>query len=469
MTRTRPFKLDDLATASAAEIGRMLAAGRVASAEATAFFLDRIANQTSPVFLGTTPARARAEAEAADVRIAAGRAASPLDGVPFAWKDLLDIAGEPRTVGSALFRDAPPAATDAPAAANAARAGMVTLGRLNLAEFAYSALGQNPHFGTALNPAAATPTSPGGSSSGSGAAVAGGLTPAALGTDTGGSVRIPASFCGVVGYKTSRGLIPRDGVFPLSETQDTLGPLGRTVEDCALVAAILAGAPRPAPEPAALSGLTILAPTGLAVADLDDAVGAAFEASLSRLSAAGVRIRRAPLPAFDEAAAMLAARGSIIASDAYVEHQAIVDGADGDRIDQRVRARILIGGAMSAADLTTLQRQRATGAAAIAAALDGALLALPTTPGTAPALADFEVDDEAFKRINVRAARNTSVGSFYDTPGLAIPNGRDAAGLPTSFLLSALSGEDDRLIRAGLAAEALIGGEYDRNERRTTP
>ncbi|MEO0362527.1 MAG: amidase family protein, partial [Pseudomonadota bacterium] len=366
---------------------------------------------------------------------------------------------------SALFREAAPAAADAPVARFAARAGLVTIGKLNLAEFAYSALGQNPHFGTPLNPRADAPTAPGGSSSGSGVAVAAGLAPIAVGSDTGGSVRIPAAFCGVVGYKTSRGLLPLEGVFPLSRSQDTLGPLALNVEDCALAAAALSGDPRPAPAPADLAGLTILAPTGALTADLDDAVGAAFEASLARLSAAGARIRRDALPPLDDAAAMLAERGSIIAADAYFEHQALIDGPEAARLDRRVRARIEIGRRMTAADLTALLRQREAGGAALAAALDGALLALPTTPGAAPPLAAFEGDDEAFRRLNLRAARHTSVGAFYDTPGLAIPNGRDAAGLPTSFLLSALHGDDGKLIRAGLAAERLIRSPDEERER----
>ncbi|MEM7525103.1 MAG: amidase family protein, partial [Pseudomonadota bacterium] len=393
---------------------------------------------------------------AAEARLRAGRPASPLDGVPVAWKDLVDMAGETTTVASSLLRDNPPAREDAPVVANAARAGMVSLGKLNLAEFAFSALGQNPHFGTPHNPAGRAPTAPGGSSSGSGAAVAGGLAPVALGSDTGGSVRIPASFCGVVGFKTSEGRIPIEGAFALSRTQDTLGPLGRSVEDCALIDAVWRGAPAAAPPPADIAGLTILVPTGAPMADLAPAVAAAFDASLERLAAAGARILEAPLPALDRAAEMLAAGRSLIAAEAFVEHRALIEGPEGARLDPRIRARIEIGGTMSAADLLSVQRLRAEGMAEIAAMLDGALLAMPTTPITAPALADFEGDDEAFRRLNLRTNRNTNLGSLYNTPGLAIPSGRDEAGLPTSFLLSAPGGEDDRLLRAGLAAEALI-------------
>jgi len=195
---------DQLALGTASEIGRRMAQDGGGSVALTKHLLDQIETQVTPVFLAVTRARALAEAQAADVRLAAGRPVSPLDGVPIAWKDLVDLSGERTTVASNLFRDVPPASADAPVVANAARAGMVTLGKLNMAEFAYSALGQNPHFGTPLNPNSDQPHAPGGSSSGSGVAVAARLVPAAMGSDTAGSVRIPASYCGIVGLKIGR-------------------------------------------------------------------------------------------------------------------------------------------------------------------------------------------------------------------------------------------------------------------------
>ena len=445
-----------LADQPAAEIGRALAARGGGAVALTETCLDRIAAQGSPVFITLTKARALAEAAAADARLAAGRAASPLDGVPFAWKDLVDMAGERTTAASVLFRDAPPAERDAPVVRNAARAGMVSLGKLNLAEFAYSALGQNPHYGTPLNPRSRTARAPGGSSSGSGVAVAAGLAPATLGSDTAGSVRIPASYCGVVGFKTSEGQVPVSNCFALSRTQDTLGPLGKTVEDCALVYNALRGVPGPAPAAARLDQITLVVGEGLVLSGLDPAVSANFEASLQSLAAQGVRIRRIELPALDRAAEMLRDTGSIVAAEAFFEHRAIMDSPSANRIDQRIRARIEIGRNMSAHDLVALHRQRLQGQAEIRAALDGAFLAMPTTAGTAPALADFEGDDEAFRDLNLRANRNTAIGSFYDLPGLAIPNGSDDDGLPTSFLLSAGSGDDLALLSAGRAAEAAI-------------
>lgn len=446
----------DLAKASAAEIGRHLAANKGGAVEVARFFLDRIDGQSSPVFLTVTRERALSEARAADDRLAAGRQLSPLDGVPMAWKDLVDMVGTPTTVASDLYRDVAPADTDAPAVQRSVQAGMVTLGKVNLAEFAYSALGQNPHYGTPLNPNSAKPHAPGGSSSGSGVAVAAGLAPVAIGSDTAGSVRIPASYCGVVGFKTSEGHVSTDRCFALSRTQDTLGPLAHSVEDCALIYAALTGQSVGAGAQPRAEHQSILVPTGFVMSDLSDAVGAAFEASLASLSKAGVHIRRMALPALDEAAAMLRELGSIVAAEAFHEHRSVMDSPQANRMDQRIRARIEIGRGMGAADLVALHRQRAKGMAQIRAALDGAYLAMPTTPDTAPPLWAFEGKDAAFAQLNLRANRNTSIGSFYDLPGLAIPNGRDAEGLPTSFLLSAPSGTDQALLNAGQALEAPI-------------
>ncbi|WP_339947222.1 amidase family protein [uncultured Albimonas sp.] len=448
-------RLERIADATAAQIGRALATGETSALALTELLLDRIAAGDPAVFLRQTPERARAEAAAADVRLAAGRPLSPLDGVPIAWKDLADMAGERTTAGSALHADAIPAVRDAAVVSHAARAGMVSLGKLNLAEFAYSALGQNPHFGTPRNPAApGAAHAPGGSSSGSGAAVAGGLVPCALGSDTGGSIRIPAAFCGIVGARSSGGRLPMGGIFPLSGTQDTVGPLCRSVEDAALLDAILRGAPRPAPPPLDPAWLTLLVPEGVALRDLAPDVATNFEDALARLRQAGAWIRREPLPALDRAAEALTAH-SIVAAEAWALHRFALEGPELARIDPRVAARIRIGREMSAADLIGLHRLRAEAMAEVAATLDGALLAMPTTAITAPRLSEMK-DEDAFRRLTGLANRNTGLGSFLDLPGLAIPSGRDRAGLPTSFLLSAPSGGDLALLRAGLALEPII-------------
>lgn len=449
--------IEALSRRSASVIGRALAAGEASPVALAELLLDKIAAQGSPVFLAVTRDRALAEARAAEARLKQGRALSALDGVPIAWKDLIDIEGARTTAASDIYRDRAPAQADAAIVANAAAAGMVSLGKVNLTEFAYSGLGLNPHYGTPLNPNdPQTPRSPGGSSSGSGVAVAAGLAPVAIGTDTGGSVRIPASFNGVVGYKSSEGRISTEGVFALSKTHDTIGPLARSVEDCVLTEMALRGAVTSPVRRRPVHGLRIFVPETVVLDDLDPAVATHFEASLRRLEAAGARIERGALPVFDEARRLGAELGTITAAEAYVEHRALIDTPEVDRIDRRVVARIMGGKRMPASDLITLHRARAAGMVELANRLDGALLAMPTTPHTAPEIAPLEADDDLFHRVNLKTLRNTLIGNFLNLPGLAIPNGRDAAGLPTSFLLAAPGGEDVRLLGAGLGAEHII-------------
>jgi aspartyl-tRNA(Asn)/glutamyl-tRNA(Gln) amidotransferase subunit A len=446
-----------LADRSAAVIARALQAGEVSPVALAECLLERIAAQSSPVFLSVTRERALEEARAAEARLKAGRALSPLDGVPIAWKDLIDMAGERTTAASAVYRDAPRRTADAAVVANAVAAGMVSLGKVNLTEFAYSGLGLNPHFGTPVNPHdPAEPRSPGGSSSGSGVAVAAGLAPLAIGTDTGGSVRIPAAFNGVVGYKSSEGRIDARGVFALSKTLDTLGPLGRSVEDCVLADMVMRGVAVTPVRRRPVAGLRIFVPESVVLDDLDPAVAENFERTLKRLEQAGAVIARGPVPEFTRAAQLAAELGTITAAEAYFEHRALVDGPDRDRIDRRVVARIEGGRKMKAAELVALQRARAEDMATLAARLDGAFLAMPTAPHTAPKIAPLEADEERFHKVNLKTLRNTSIGNFLNLPGLAIPDGTDAKGLPTSFLLSTCGGDDDRLLGAGLGAEAVI-------------
>ena len=445
---------------TASAIGRAIAAGELDPVDFAETLLDRIAAQGSPVFLTVTRDRALREAKAAQGRARSGRMLSPLDGVPIAWKDLIDMAGERTTAASDLLRDGPRADTDAPIVPNATAAGMVSLGKLNLTEFAYSGIGLNPHFGTPLNPRSADgPRSPGGSSSGSGAAVAGHLAPIAIGSDTGGSVRIPAAFNGVTGYKTSEGRIDATGVFALSETLDTVGPLAQSVEDCILADAAMRGVVGGMIRRAQPRGLRVFVPESVVLDDLQAAVATNFEAALDRLAAAGVAISRGPLPEFAEAAHLAAEIGSITAAEAYVEHAARVDGPDRARMDRRVVARIDLGKRMSAADILRLQRARAAAMTGLSARLDGALLAMPTTPHVAPLTAPLEADDALFHRINLLTLRNTAIGNFLNLPGIAIPNGTGEADMPTSFLLSAPGGEDNRLLGAALALEGLIRGD----------
>jgi aspartyl-tRNA(Asn)/glutamyl-tRNA(Gln) amidotransferase subunit A len=449
---------DRLTHASAAAIGRLIAAGTMDAVAVTEHFLDRIEmHPDKSVFIKVTRDRALAEAEASAKRHREGRSLGPLDGVPLTWKDLYDMAGEVTTAGSEVFRHAPAAKHDATVVANLAAAGMVALGKVNLSEFAYSGLGLNPHYGSPRNPrGGAQHHAPGGSSSGSGVSIAAGLAPCSIGSDTGGSVRVPASFNGVTGYKSSEGRIAKDGVFPLSETLDTVGPLARSVEDCVLLDMALRGAVTSDVRRADLSGLTLVIARNVVLDGLDDAVGANFETALSRLSAAGARIERRAMPLLDEVQRVTREHGTITAAEAYAFHHSRVEGPDAQRIDRRVVSRILGGKRMSAYDLLTIQQGRQRWSQSLAADLDGAFLAMPTTAITAPAVAPLEANEELFHATNLKTLRNTMLGNFLGVCALALPFGEDRLGLPTSVMINATGGADEKLLSFGLAIEAAL-------------
>ncbi|HEY5204163.1 MAG TPA: amidase family protein [Roseiarcus sp.] len=449
--------IDNLETRSAAEIGRLIATGSLDPVEVAEFFLDRIErDRGNPSFILVTRKRALEEAEASRKRRREGRAAGPLDGVPIAWKDLVDMAGERTTAGSALYAESPPKERDAPIVANLAGAGMVALGKTNLSEFAFSALGLNPHFGTPRNPRdPATPRIAGGSSSGAAVAVAGGLAPCAIGSDTGGSIRAPASFCGIVGFKTSEGRIDKQGVFPLSRTLDTIGPMAHTVEDCVLIDMALRGQSHTPVRPLDLSGVEFVVPDKSGIDDAEPAVAANLEETLKRLAAAGAKMTSRPIPQIGAMRALSAQYGSFVAIEAYAEHRAIFDSPDAQRMDRRVLKRAL-GGRVPERDALNLQRGREELIAGLTGELKGALLVLPATPMTAPALAPLEGDDELFRVVNLRAIHYTFLGNLLRMCGLALPSGTDAAGLPTGVQFLAPAGDDDRLLSIGLSMESAL-------------
>lgn len=450
--------MDDLATlahATAGELATLFRAGKVRPSDLARHLLARIAEtRDDHIFLTVTDDRARAEALASDRRHAEGKPLSPLDGVPLVWKDLFDMAGTVTTAGSAVMARQAPATRDAEVVRRLTAAGMVNLGKVNTSEFAYSGLGLNPHFGTPRNPNdRATLRSPGGSSSGSGAAVAAGLTPCAIGTDTGGSIRVPAAFNGVVGLKTSTGRIDRTGAFPLSRTLDTIGPLARSVADCALLFRYLVDGAAPSPGRLTVDGLELLCPANLVCDDLEPAVARNFEASLAILAARGARIRREVVPALTDMAELTSRHGSLVAAEAYAAHAALIDSDDAREMDRRVVRRVLGGKAMSARDVLTIQSERLRLGQNLAAQMGQALLVMPTTPLTAPEVAPLEADDALFHRVNLRALRNVSLGNALELCALALPNGQDAAGLPTSLMLAARHGQDERLLAFGVAVE----------------
>lgn len=452
--------IEDIANRTAAGITLAYRSGEAGPVKVTECLLDRIEKAAADnIFITVMAERALAEARASETRYRSGNPLSALDGVSIAWKDLIDIAGAPTTAGSKLLSGGPVKTEDLACAANAAAIGMVTVGKLNMTEFAYSGLGLNPHFGTPLNPNdRTTPRSPGGSSSGCGAAVAAKLVPCAVGTDTGGSVRIPASFNGVTGFKTSCGRIDTTGLIPLARTYDTIGPLARSVEDCILLDRAMRGAITAEARRSDIRALTMLIPANVVMVDAEEAVIANFERVLEALSRAGVSIRREPVNTLDEIIEMNARHGTLTAAEAYHEYRDIVESDKVDQMDRRVVRRIMGGKTMSANDVLSIQRGRLRLIPKLLRQLRGALLVMPTTPITAPAVAPLEADDGTFHKINALAIRNTMLGNILDLCAVAMPNGRDGIGMPTSVMFSAAHGEDERLLSAALEIETVIAG-----------
>lgn len=283
-----------------AQLSVLLQSGHLDSRALVEETLDAIGGEDDQaIFVELTAARAMSEAEAAAKRIGEGRSCGVLDGIPVAWKDLFDLEGMATTAGSTVLANDKPASHDADVVTALKQAGMICIGRTNMSEFAFSGLGINPHYGTPRNPASMDGHRlPGGSSSGAGVAVAAGLVPVAIGTDTGGSVRIPAAFNGVVGYKASRGRYSMRGVYPLAKSLDSLGPLTHTVKDAVWVDAAMRGKAAADLTRAPLSGLSLVVPETVFFDGIEDGVAAAFEQAVERLVRAGASVRRQAFPIF---------------------------------------------------------------------------------------------------------------------------------------------------------------------------
>ncbi len=451
----------DLSDYSATALGELLGRGEIDAVELTEYFIERIGTHADPaVFIAGSFERARAEAAESAARYRAGKPRGPLDGVPVAWKDAIDVAGFPTTAGSAIYRHAAPVQADAPVVAHLAAAGMVTLGKTNLTEFAYSALGLNPHFGTPRNSRAHdVERAPGGSSSGSGVAVGAGLVPVAIGTDTGGSVRVPAAFNGVVGYKTSEGRYDKTGVFPLSQTLDTVGVLAHSVADCLLVDQAMRGLPAGLParqSRQALDGLTLVAPDNVAMDDLQPEVQSNFMASLKRLEEAGVKVVWRSVPELDRLKALGEAHGNIASAEAYCWHHDLLESPRGSEIDPFVFRRIMAAKNMSAYDLLRLQQDRLRLRASLWSSLGDVVIAMPTTPHVAPPVAPLWADLDYFAAVNAKTIRNTIWGNMLNVCALAIPNGVGEGRMPTSIAFNAQGGREDYLLNLGCALGKVV-------------
>ncbi len=397
---------------------------------------------------------ARAAADAADARAVRNAALGPLDGVIVGIKDLFDVAGEPTRAGSKILaEEAPPAAADAAVVRRLRAAGAVIVAKTNMTEFAFSGIGANPHFGTPGNPRDRKRV-PGGSSAGAPVAVADGMCDIAIGTDTGGSVRIPASLCGLVGFKPSRQRVPTDGAFPLSKTLDSVGPIAKTVADCAKTDAIMAGEKFTPLEAVALAGLRFGIAEGLPLDRLDDTVASAFTRAIARLDKAGVPMTRETLPLLDDMVAVNA-KGGISPPEACNLHRDRLKRRAAD-IDPNVRARIERGCTVSPADYGYMLRERARLVRAMDARLDGLdVLVMPTTSIVAPTIAEV-ADHTVFAARNVAVLRNTNIVNFFDLCAITLPL---PAALPVGLMLIARNGQDRRLLCIAAAAMQLFGAD----------
>lgn len=433
------------------------------------------ARASHAVFTRVTDALALKQAERSTKRWRAGAPLGPMDGVPLTWKDLFDIQGTPTTAASALLANAAPATADATLVAHAEAAGMVCIGKTNLSEFAYSGLGLNPTFGTPINPAlGARARAPGGSSSGAALAVALGVAPIGIGTDTAGSVRVPAAFNGLVGFRASRHRYAMAGVFPLAPSLDTVGPLARTVGECIAMDAVLQGGrgheghealARTLDQARAVvaAQIFVVDPRMLEGRGMNAAVRYNLLARLRQLGDAGATIDYRELPSLHETHALIDSHGWLGACEAFATHEARLDSPDAGAMDARVRSRLEAARHFTAALYLHLRWARRRLMAQFAQELGGATLVLPTTAHTAPLLETL-ADDAVFASTNLATLRLTMPGSFLDAPTVAMPSGLEHVHapdgaierLPTGMQFMRPRGEDLQLLQTAFSVERLL-------------
>jgi aspartyl-tRNA(Asn)/glutamyl-tRNA(Gln) amidotransferase subunit A len=439
------------------ELARDLEAGATTSRRLVEDCLARIADPRGEgprTFLKVHAETARAAADYYDALRAHRMTLSPWAGIPVSIKDLFDMAGDVTTAGSTLLRGQPPAGEDCPAVARMRAAGFIPIGRTNMTEFAYSGLGLNPHYGTPLSPfERQRGRAPGGSSSGAAVSITEEMAYGALGTDTGGSCRIPAAFCGTVGFKPTAHRVPIRGVFPLSQTLDSVGPLAASVGCCAVLDAVLAGESTATLPPVGLRGRRFAVPTHYVLNSLDPHVARCFERAVRALRGAGAQIDQLPLAELDEFPG-LNHEGGFAGAEAYALHRERLASRKA-LFDRRVAMRILIGREQSAADYLDLIRARADMQRRVDSQLmEIEAVLLPTTPIFAPLIQDLETD-EAYVRINGQSLRNTAITNFLDRCAISLPC-QEPGTAPVGLMLMGPRDGDRRLFALAAAVEALV-------------
>lgn len=466
--------MDDLGFSSVAELSTAIHSRRVSPVEVTEAVLARI-DRLDPslrAFVMVTADRALAEARAAEAAIPAGSSRGPLHGVPYAVKDLFDVAGHPTMAGCSLLSDRV-AGRDCAPVRRLAAAGMVLVGKTHTVQFAFGGVGINHDVGTPHNPWHSEPHAPGGSSSGSAVAVAAGLIPVALGTDTGGSVRTPASLCGTAGLKTTVGRISRSGVFPLSSTLDSVGPLARTVEDCALVYAALQGAD---PDDAStmlsadgqaphdvldtlhtgVAGLRLAFAETIFFDDADAEVEAAVRATGAVFESLGATVRSVDLPEVDDVMGRgdaERARSLFIAAEGCSVNRSVLTDHF-DELDPAVSHRMRRGFELSAADyVDTRQRFARAGVSLRRRLVDVDALLVPTTMLPARPLSEIDADPDTYARFNGHYLRNTAIGNLLGLCAVSTPCGFTSGGLPIGLMVYAKPFAEEMALRVAAAYE----------------
>ena len=433
---------------TAADLGRGIAAGRIDPVELTQAFLDAIEAHpdSDTIYARTTPGRAMAEAQAAAARAATGRRLSPLDGVPVSWKDLFDTAGTATEGGTAMLSGRVPDA-DAEVLRRATANGLVCLGKTHMSEIAFSGLGYNPV--TATPPNRAHPRCvPGGSSSGAAASLTHGLAPLAIGSDTGGSVRIPAAWNDLVGMKPTHDLLPLDGTVPLCASFDTVGPLARSVEDAALAIAAMGG-PAADLRGATLDGVRLAIPETILMDDLEDTPARAFEEAVARLEASGASVTTLTSDAIEHAYALTA---TLYTAEAYAFWRPYVE-TQGELMFSQIRERVSAGRDVLATDFIAAWDMLHALRGRFAAQIGGVdAVVSPTAALMPPAIDRLISDDAYYKAVNIKTLRNTRLANLMGLCSLTLPTGTPGCGV----MFGMPGGDDARLLRLGAAAERAL-------------
>ena len=439
-----------------ADLAAMLDTGAATSRELTETALERIAadgGNGGAAFCFVDADGARRQADALDALRRAGTRLSPLAGVPVSVKDLFDVQGQPTRAGSRVLADAPPASTDSPAVARLRRAGAVLIGRTNMSEFAFSGLGLNPHYGSPASPWRRSERHvAGGSSSGAAASVADGLAAAGLGSDTGGSLRIPAAFCGLTGFKPSAGRVSTEGVVPLSPTLDVVGAIAPSVACCAMVDGVLSGTSLAAGRSLAGARLAVL--RNYVMDGIDQEVARTYEAALDKLAKTGAlltEVRFAPLDALPSINTF-----GFSPIEAFAAHRSRLD-TQAHVYDRRVLARIRRGESASAADYLDLLAARCATIAAAQQFFAGFdAFVMPTVPVAPPLIAALEADDAAFAAANALVLRNSSIVNFLDGCAVSLPCHREGDA-PVGLSVCGFHGQDGLILALAGAAETALG------------